>query len=132
MIDARRANLLRRLEVTQRDLADAEEQIEKWKANRQLHSDKIKELVKQISALSAEDLPQPGSTSAISESIDYMEQEFEWSKQLKLKLRRIFGIDDFRLCQKGYVPHVGLTRPLGFNVHVPLAVFVMRISTKGI
>ncbi|KAF9652354.1 ATP-dependent DNA helicase [Thelephora ganbajun] len=30
-----------------------------------------------------------------------MEQEFEWSKQLKSKLKRVFGIDDFRLCQKG-------------------------------
>ena len=40
-----------------------------------------------------------------------MEQEFEWSRQLKLKLKGIFGIDDFRLCQKGYVSRVGNTSP---------------------
>jgi type I site-specific restriction endonuclease len=111
VIDARRAELLRRLEVAQRDLTYAEEQVEKWRATRQLHSDEIKELRKQVSALNAEHQPQIGLSRATSGSAltNYMEQEFEWSKQLKSKLKRIFGIDDFRLCQKGCVTHVRLT-----------------------
>ena len=113
MIGGRQADLQRRLEVTQRDLANAEEQIEKWKATRQLHSDEMKELKKQISALDSEDQLQLGSSGAMPELVNYMEQEFEWSKQLKLKLKRIFGIDDFRLCQKGSVTRVGLTRLMG-------------------
>lgn len=90
-------------------MADAEQQIEKWKATRQLHSDEIKELKKEIAALNAEDQRQLESSSAMLESTNYMEQEFEWSKQLRLKLKKIFGIDDFRLCQKGCVIHLGLT-----------------------
>lgn len=82
-------------------MADAELQIKKWNATRLLHSNEIKELRKEIAALDAKDQPQLESGSATSDSINYLEQEFEWSKQLKLKLKRIFGIDDFRLCQKG-------------------------------
>lgn len=116
--------------MTQRDLADAEGQIDKWKATRQLHSDEIKELKRQISALSAGDQHRLGSSNDISEAINYMEQEFGWSKQLKLKLKRIFGIDDFRLCQKGCVTRIGLPRLLGFTFLS--TVFVTRTSTKDI
>ena len=93
--------------MAQRDLADVELQIEKWKENRQLHSSEIKELKREIAVLDAHDQCQLETSSATSDSINYMEQEFEWSKQLKSKLKRIFGIDDFRLCQKGYVARVG-------------------------
>jgi len=87
--------------VTQRDLADAELHIEKWNATRRLCSSEIEELKREITALDAQDQRQHESSSATSDQINYMEQEFKWSKQLKLKLKRIFGIDDFRLCQKG-------------------------------
>ena len=93
--------------MTQRDLVDAELQIEKWIATRRLRSNEIDELKGEIAALDARDQRQLESSSATSESINYMEQEFKWSKQLKVKLKRIFGIDDFRLCQKGYVNWVG-------------------------
>jgi len=107
----RRADLLRQLEVAQRDQLDAELQIQKWKATSQLHSNEIKELKKEIAALDAHDQHQIGSSGAMPESMDYMEQDFEWSKQLKSKLKRIFGIDDFRLCQKGYVVRNGNAPP---------------------
>ena len=97
--------------MTQRDLVDAELQIENWKATRQIHSNGIKELKREIAALDAQDQRQLGSGSALSDSINYKEQEFEWSKQLKSKLKRIFGIDDFRLCQKGYVARVRNASP---------------------
>lgn len=87
--------------MTQRDLADAELHIEKWNATRRLCSSEIEELKREITALDAQDQRQHESSSATSDQINYMEQEFKWSKQLKLKLKRIFGIDDFRLCQKG-------------------------------
>ena len=93
--------------MTQRDLADAEQQVEKWNATRELYSKEVKELKQEIAALATQDHDQPRPTSAISDSANYMEQEFEWSRQLKSKLRKIFGIDDFRLCQKGYVAQVG-------------------------
>jgi len=111
MIDVRRADLLKRLEVTQRDLADAELQIEKWNASRRLYSNEMKELKKEIAALDEQDQRQLGSSNAMSDSINYLEQEFDWSRQLKSKLKRIFGIDDFRLCQKGYVSRVVSASP---------------------
>ena len=97
--------------MTQKDLANAEVQIEKWKATRQLHSNEIKDLKREIAALDAQDQYQPGSNGAVLDSIDYMGQDFEWSKQLKSKLKKVFGIDDFRLCQKGYVARVGYALP---------------------
>jgi ATP-dependent DNA helicase Q1 len=93
--------------VTQRDFADAEQQVEKWKATRELYSKEIKELKQEIAGLDAQNHDRLGSPTILSDSINYMEQEFEWNRQLKSKLRRIFGIDDFRLCQKGYVARVG-------------------------
>jgi len=92
--------------VTQRDLTDAELQIEKWDATRQLHSNEIRELKREIASLDEQGQRQLGSSNVISDSIDYLEQDFEWGRQLKSKLKRIFGIDDFRLCQKGYVTRV--------------------------
>lgn len=93
--------------MTQRDFADAEQQVEKWNATRELYSKEIKELKQEIATLIAQDHDRLGPTTTMSDSVNYMEQEFEWSRQLQSKLRRIFGIDDFRLCQKGYVARVG-------------------------
>lgn len=97
--------------MTQRDLADAELQIEKWKTTRQIHFNEIKELKKKITALDAQGQRQHRPSGDTSDSINYMGQNFEWSKQLKSKLKRIFGIDDFRLCQRGYVARVVCTPP---------------------
>ena len=97
-------------------MADADTQIEKWKATRQLHANEIKQLKREIAALDAQDQRQLESRIAVSDSIDYMRQDFEWSKQLKSKLKRIFGIDDFRLCQKGYVV---LVRHASLEVYTP-------------
>lgn len=36
--------------------------------------------------------------------IDYTE-DFDWAGELKARMRNVFKIQDFRLCQKGYVPH---------------------------
>lgn len=38
--------------------------------------------------------------TAGSSLIDYME-DFEWSGPLKAKMKEVFGIDSFRLCQQG-------------------------------
>jgi ATP-dependent DNA helicase Q1 len=97
-------------------LANAELQIEKWKATRQRDSNEIEKLKGEIAALDAQNQPQLGSSSVMSDSINYMEQDFNWSKQLKSKLKRIFGIDDFRLCQKGYVVRVGY---MSLMIHTP-------------
>lgn len=129
--DVRRADLRRRLEITRGDLANADQQVEKWKATRQLHSREIKELEREISALDAEDRnPRAGPSSAVPDAINYMEQEFDWSGQLRSKLKKIFGIDDFRLCQKGCVTHFRLNVSPG--VYAPPVAFVTQTFTKDI
>ena len=35
--------------------------------------------------------------------IDYMDGEFDWMGGLKARMRSVFGISEFRLCQRGYV-----------------------------
>lgn len=36
-----------------------------------------------------------------SSGIDYTRKEFEWTKGLKAKMKDVFGIASFRLCQEG-------------------------------
>ena len=117
MTSARRADLLRQIEVAQRDLANAELQIEKWETTRQRHSNEIDQLKSEIAALDTHDERQIETGSLTLDSVDYMRQEFQWSKQLKSKLKRIFGIDDFRLCQKGCVARVECML-LGFTLQL--------------
>ncbi|KAG6895469.1 hypothetical protein C0993_009531, partial [Termitomyces sp. T159_Od127] len=38
-----------------------------------------------------------------SDRIDYTRKEFEWTNSLKAKMKDVFGIADFRLCQEGSV-----------------------------
>ena len=97
--------------MTQKGHTNAEVQIEKWTATLRGHASEIKELKRQIAALDAQDQHQPRSNGVVLDSIDYMGQDFEWSKQLRSKLKRVFGIDDFRLCQKGYAVWVGYVSP---------------------
>jgi ATP-dependent DNA helicase Q1 len=33
---------------------------------------------------------------------------FEWTDEVKKRMRAIFGIKEFRLCQEGYVPRVSV------------------------
>jgi len=35
--------------------------------------------------------------------IDYMDGEFDWVGGLKARMRSVFGINEFRLCQRGFV-----------------------------
>ena len=42
--------------------------------------------------------------SAGAGAIDYMNHPFEWTGELKARMRSVFGIHEFRLCQEGLVP----------------------------
>lgn len=37
------------------------------------------------------------------QGINYMDGHFDWMGGLKARMRSVFGIDDFRLCQRGWV-----------------------------
>jgi ATP-dependent DNA helicase Q1 len=36
--------------------------------------------------------------------IDYFLEDFDWSEELKVRMKKVFGINSFRLCQQGLVP----------------------------
>lgn len=38
-------------------------------------------------------------------TIDYMSEQFEWSGELKARMRDVFKIQGFRLCQEGYAKY---------------------------
>jgi ATP-dependent DNA helicase Q1 len=42
---------------------------------------------------------QSGSSSR--KGVDYTSSNFEWSGELKARMRKVFGIQNFRLCQEG-------------------------------
>lgn len=55
-----------------------------------------------------------GKGKAVQGGIDYM-KEMDWSDALKARMKNVFGIDNFRLCQQGcvcfifiYIPHIPL------------------------
>jgi ATP-dependent DNA helicase Q1 len=39
----------------------------------------------------------------VNQGINYGNEEFEWTRGLKAKMKEMFGIKEFRLCQQGCV-----------------------------
>lgn len=48
-------------------------------------------------------LRDPKGKGKATTGINYSTEEFEWSGFLKTRMKAVFGIDNFRLCQKGWV-----------------------------
>jgi ATP-dependent DNA helicase Q1 len=46
----------------------------------------------------------PKGKGKVSQGINYATSDFVWSGSLKARMKAVFGINDFRLCQRGYVP----------------------------
>lgn len=44
-----------------------------------------------------------GKSGRVQQGINYMDGEFDWMGGLKARMKSVFGISDFRLCQRGYV-----------------------------
>jgi ATP-dependent DNA helicase Q1 len=42
-----------------------------------------------------------GKGKASEEGTDYTMDGFDWSQELRVRMKRIFGINNFRLCQQG-------------------------------
>lgn len=46
-------------------------------------------------------VPDKGKAKQTTNTVDYMTESFEWSGQLQSRMKKVFGINDFRFCQKG-------------------------------
>ncbi|KAL5514242.1 hypothetical protein ACEPAG_2330 [Sanghuangporus baumii] len=105
-----RQELNGRLSELESELKDVDEQIEKLRelrsqviAERNRVNEKIKTM-QGTSRLSASNSLAPARSSGKAlqaGSINYMTEVFEWSGELKARMREVFGIQNFRLCQEG-------------------------------
>lgn len=106
----RKQNLNGELNKIEREISDVVQNI---KELRDLHSDLLQQKSK-IEKQLGEVQPTPngmngttdrkgkGKGKAKQDSIDYT-LEFDWSYELKARMKKVFGIDNFRLCQQGCV-----------------------------
>ncbi|KAL6299341.1 P-loop containing nucleoside triphosphate hydrolase protein [Sparassis latifolia] len=93
------------IDIINAGIAEIDEEMERLKARRaslivqkqtaEKNKRKLDGSIRNISAFRVKD------TGRVSEKgIDYT-TEFEWTGPLRYKMKMVFGIDDFRLCQKG-------------------------------
>ncbi|THH10608.1 hypothetical protein EW145_g1208 [Phellinidium pouzarii] len=103
-----RQELNGRLASLDAELKEVDEQIEKL---RKLRSKILAERQSVINELNTYNDKQPsalassaigkGKAKAVVGAIDYMEERFEWSGELRARMQTVFRIENFRLCQEG-------------------------------
>jgi hypothetical protein len=106
------SSYLRKFELKQEiasldaEIADIRRDIMQLEEQSKLRAKDKDGLIKELRALdqrqtsAQSDASKKGKGRASEGTIDYS-ADFDWSPELRLKMKRVFGIDDFRLCQKG-------------------------------
>lgn len=101
-------------EQNTRDLAEIRElndTIRKAELARKSLQDAMRERERELDALRqharggavAVAKPRQGTSAPRGTSIDYSSPDFEWGAQMKAQMKKVFGINAFRLCQEGCV-----------------------------
>ena len=93
-----------------RELQDVREEIQKLQECEATIIAEREILLSQLSSLTTQRQPPPGSVSdgskarpsGPSDAVDYMTESFEWDGQLIERMKTIFNIPGFRLCQRGW------------------------------
>lgn len=57
-----------------------------------------------------------GGLAAPDNSVDYGTAAFPWTQGMKDRMKKVFGIDNFRLCQEAYVHLLISARCIGSNI----------------
>ncbi|KAL5476913.1 hypothetical protein ACEPAI_3099 [Sanghuangporus weigelae] len=105
-----RQGLNGRLSELDSELKDVDEQIERLRelrsqiiAERNRVNEKVKTMqgAPRLSASNSLASARPSGKALQAGSINYMTEVFEWSGELKARMREVFGIQNFRLCQEG-------------------------------
>lgn len=81
------------------ELAGIKEEISQFKALYTLRAEERQKLLDQLEQASAP-LNAKGKGKA-SGGTDYGVEDFPWAGVLNSKMKKVFGIDNFRLCQQG-------------------------------
>lgn len=95
----RRQKLKEDIAAADAEIQRYEEEIRALKALVSMKKDERSNFLKELEATHASHLGK-GKAKA-KQGIDYSVDAFEWSHGLKAKMKEIFGIREFRLCQKG-------------------------------
>lgn len=90
-----RQDLIARRAVHQAELKRFDEEIRAIENLRRREIQSIQDITQQIDALDERVASEP---AVIQNYFD----EFEWSKRLRAQMRKVFGIENFRLAQEGY------------------------------
>jgi ATP-dependent DNA helicase Q1 len=83
--------------LAQEEINKVEEDIRRTQAMCDRMKDEMREKRDRVQML--EDIKH--QKRSVKGAINYMTQDFDWSKGLKERMKDVFGIDDFRLCQRG-------------------------------
>jgi ATP-dependent DNA helicase Q1 len=100
-----------RIAEIDRDISKCDQKIEELQTQRALWASERDQLLGKLRQLplsipsqslsSASSVNRKGKGKETENSIDYHLEAFEWSRELKTTMKRVFNIDDFRLCQRG-------------------------------
>lgn len=94
----RQAGIEQRIRDINAEIAECENQIARETARQKSLQQQREHLRAQI-PLSAP-APAPGKGKGRSRTVDFFDR-FDWSDELILRAREVFGIEKFRLCQEG-------------------------------
>ncbi|TFK49250.1 ATP-dependent DNA helicase [Heliocybe sulcata] len=92
------ASLQHQISGLDAEIRDAEENVKKWQDLRDTLVNQRRGLVQQ---LDQNRIARSAGGSSRKDGIDYNAANFEWTHELKTRMRKVFGIDNFRLCQQG-------------------------------
>lgn len=97
VFSARRSHLEKTLLNIETQILRYEDEVHQL---RTLLKDRIEERDRLQGELQAMGLSNTGRAGG-SGNVDYVLKEFEWTRGLKAKMKNVFGIANFRLCQEG-------------------------------
>lgn len=96
---ARKQELNREIAGVDAELGNIQSEISRLKEYLTQRSQDREKLLQELEELSASSRSK-GKSKATG-GIDYTADDFEWSGELKNQLKKVFKIDNFRLCQQG-------------------------------
>jgi hypothetical protein len=91
------------ISVLDSEIEEYDRDIKKLQDLRATHVTEKNVLLKELQQVQTRVVCGKGKGSASHVGIDYTIDGFDWSEELKVRMKKVFGINSFRLCQQGLV-----------------------------
>jgi ATP-dependent DNA helicase Q1 len=85
------------------EISGLDREIRRLEDLRSLRAGEREELLRELQQLQSVPQTVNGKGKAKKTEINYCLSSFDWSQQLRLRMKKVFGIENFRLCQEGFV-----------------------------